>query len=194
LIIILLTIIFLYGIFIIFNSGIDDHPIDNISTLYLSLENFPKGWRIGYIKPVTQDYDWGIESKSISFELESKKGGAHQYVYRFNRISTARQSENDIKERLVLIKENKYPYLEYQSKVASSWHFVCDRDLLDGPNCEVFARYDNFIIHLAIGAEKGALTPEELKTILQSMDNQMAEVLKSKPAPAWIFRLLETPD
>lgn len=177
--VIILVIIVLCGasIAIFWCSNIGAHPIDNIEALQLPIKSFPEGWQVQDVGSVPRSFDSGSESRRIEFGMKSEKEGIAQFVYRYNNVFASMFEWNIQKHDYVVI-EDKYPYLEYQSKVANSWYFACDRNLIGGPMCDVLARYDNYIIHLIITVDKDALNPEELNTILRSMDDLMAEVLK----------------
>jgi hypothetical protein len=159
--------------FILFKSNIGSHPIDHIETLLVGEKDFPPGWKMKYIMPITGPDDWGDDNRIITFTMEPKPGFAEQYVYRFKNIYLSKDALSFLKEELLLNKEHVNPYLTYQSPVANDWFFACDYNNFNGPMCDALGRYEDYIVFFSISADKETLSPEQLEKILETIDNRM---------------------
>jgi hypothetical protein len=154
------------------------HPTDNIESLMISENDFPKGWKFDYLMPITGDFNWGTENRSKHFVIEPERGSAREYIYRFDNIYKSMDAYYSLKKDLFLVKENRYSFLTYQSQVANDWYFACDYNNFNGPMCDSLGRYEDYIIYFSISADKETLTSDQLQKILQSIDDRMKTFLE----------------
>jgi hypothetical protein len=164
----------------IFTSNIGSHPSASIESMLVDVSDFPDGWKVDYVLPITGSNDWGKENIMMGVNLAPEQGYAHQYVYRFHNVFEAMYAQHFLREDLLLIKGNKTDFLVYKSPTANDWIMNCTDTTMKGIWCETLARYDDFIVCVSISAASKRLTPEQLEKVLQSVDRRMEkELMKS---------------
>jgi hypothetical protein len=176
--ILLFFIIIFVGYQFLLNSSIGSHPIDNIETLLIDEDILLKGWRFDYIKPITGDYEWGIENRSVHFVFKTEQGSAIQYVYRFRNIYESMYAYYFLKRDLLLVKKSKLSFITYHSQIANDWDFGCEKINVNDVMCNALGRYEDYIVYFLIAADKEGLTPDQLGKILQNVDDRMQTFLK----------------
>jgi hypothetical protein len=159
-------------------SRIGSHPIDNLEKLLIDKNDFPQGWKKEYIMPITGDYDWGEKNIMVAFSPKPDLGFAHQYIYHFRNEFASTASYSEIKELLPTVKENSDQFLNFNSDIADEYFIACKVPNSTIRVCDVLSRYDDFIVYFSISSQKDKISPEQLKKVLNSIDQRMAKQIK----------------
>ena len=163
------------GYFLI-NSRVD-YSKKKLKSLMLNSEDFPTGWIFYDERPITGDYDWGIENNSKTFVIEPERGYAIEYVYKSRNILWAKYTYFFLKRQLSLIKESSNAPLWYQSEIADNWYSACVINDVSGVLCDLLGRYKNYIIYFSITTKKDVITTEEVTKIFEKNEKKVEAFL-----------------
>lgn len=174
----LFVLLCVWGYFLMENSSFGSHPVDDIDLLLIDDKDLPTGWAFEYKLPITGEYDYGDKNMMVAYSRESEKGFARQYIYHFRNSLAADYSYYFIKKRLPLVQKNTIDYVNYKSQIAERWYLACEQPDSHTIVCDTLSRYDDFIILFSISVENDKFTPEQLISILESIDRRMAKLLE----------------
>jgi len=165
------------GYFVMEQSCIGSHPIDDLEELLIEKNDLPPGWTFEYKIPITGEFDFGEKNVMIAYSRKSETGFARQYLYQFKNSVAASFSYNLLKKRLPLVQNNQENFADYESQIANAWYMACEYSTTDFLICDIFSRYENFIVYFSISTKTDQLTPEQLYKILLSIDSRMERLL-----------------
>lgn len=163
-----------FGVYqLVFRSHFGARKVGDIRSLLIT-DEFPAGWEIDYVQPITGDYEAGEENLIAAFTLNNDQGYAYQYVYRFNNPLMAYYSNLYLESRLMPKPGENPDNAIYVSKVADTWDLYCRQNSLGGPNCNLLARYGNLITHLSFTVSKDKIMPDQILGLLQAIDERFS--------------------
>lgn len=163
--------------FAIHKLKIGSHPVDRIQNLLLTSADFPPGWEVDYVRPLSGNENWGEENIDIGFKLETGQGYAHQHVYRFTGVLDAMYAHYFLVRELLVVKENLINFVDFKSRIANDWYIGCMSTPSNGVACDVLGRYEDYIIYFSISAPRDQLTADQLKMLINSIDSRMDKLL-----------------
>jgi hypothetical protein len=156
---------------------IGSHPVDHIESLLVTTDDFPPGWEVDYVKPLTGEENWGEANIDIGIKLDTGQGYAHQHVYRFTGVLDAMYAHYFLFRELLIVKENQIDFVNYKSSIANDWYIGCMNTPSNGVACDSLGRYEDYIVYFSISAPRDQMTADQLKKILNSIDNRMGKLL-----------------
>lgn len=166
------------------------HPVyPTIEKLLIDATVFPSGWLADPEgpKPDSLAPFGGIRSiERTTLYFESKTSAASEEIQLFE--SYDRAKEDFIRQKSFSFQDDKEmgPYitpneLNYQSKIASQFHFACVRpSYYPYPyiGCLYLAQYGSYVVKFDIGWKLDAMNANDVESILEAIDEKMAPYTK----------------
>jgi hypothetical protein len=161
-----------------------------LEDLFIDEAAFPAGWTRaeGFRRAcVAAPLDSGCKSyDDLSISYYSTQGGyAYEDIYVYGTADDSAGDFERMRERVYSGNDFTTPWvtpdeLLYESSVASQSHFAChtyDGDL----HCQFLGQYDEFIVlfftHKEYFTHKEVISYDDLKQVLEAIDQRMAEQL-----------------
>lgn len=158
-------------------SGCNKTNIDtiNLSSLLISVEEFPTGWFFNGFGERGIDEDRSIDSIGVFFNpsLYPDTHGSTQDVYRFKTIWDAKrdfETELNFYEKYYSVPS----IWKYVSNFADESYFSCREE---AERCFWIARYKNLVIEFQGPATPNLLSLEDFENIVKAIDLKAARII-----------------